>query len=134
MNEVLLIGGMALVTFAVRYPVLALVGKIPLPKPVFRALRFVPPAVLTAIVLPALLLSSQTRLDVRLINLNNVVTGLIALSPQNQLDLRLTNTHLVAGLIAVLIAWRTRNLLLTIILGMLALWVWQAILASHLLG
>jgi branched-subunit amino acid transport protein len=34
----------------------------------------------------------------------------------------------------VLIAWRTRNLLLTIILGMLALWVWQAILASHLLG
>ena len=111
MNEVLLIGGMALVTFAVRYPVLALLGKIPLPKPIFRALRFVPPAVLTAIVLPALLLS-----------------------PQNQLDVGLTNTHLVAGLIAVLIAWRTRNLLLTILLGMLALWVWQAILASHLLG
>ena len=44
------IAGMALVTFMIRYPVLAFLGKIPLPEPLFRALKYVPPAVLTAIV------------------------------------------------------------------------------------
>ncbi len=107
MNDVLLIGGMALVTFAIRYPVLVLVGKIPLPQPVFRALKFVPPAVLTAIILPSILLSDN-----------------------NRLDLRLTNAHLVAGLIAAVVAWRTRNVLLTIILGMLALWIWRALVGA----
>ncbi len=105
MNDVLLIGGMALVTFTIRYPVLVLVGKIPLPQPVFRALKFVPPAVLTAIILPAILLNDK-----------------------NQLDVRFTNAHLVAGLVAALVAWRTRNVLLTIILGMVALWIWRALI------
>src|SRR5690349_5136840 len=105
MNEVIMITGMALVTFAVRYPVLALLGKIRLPDPVFRALRFVPPVVLTAIIVPAMLL------------------------PQgNRLDLSYTNSYLIAGLIATLVAWRTRNLLLTIILGMAALWLWRWLL------
>ena len=107
MNYVLLIAGMALVTFAIRYPVLALVGRIPLPQPIFRALRFVPPAVLTAIILPSVLLSDN-----------------------NQLDLRFGNAHLVAGLIAAFVAWRTRNVLLTIILGMLALWIWRALVGA----
>ncbi len=106
MNEVLLIGGMALVTFAIRYPVLALLGKIPIPDPVFRALKFVPPAVLTAIILPA-----------------------IVLNKDNNLDLRYTNSYMVAGLVAVLVAWRSKNLLLTIILGMLALWGWRWLMA-----
>ena len=48
MNEVLLVAGMALVTFGVRYSVLVLVGRMPLPQPLVRALRFVPPAVLCA--------------------------------------------------------------------------------------
>src|SRR5207302_6158295 len=52
-NEVLLIAGMALVTLAIRYPLLALVGKVSLPEPVLRALKYVPPAVLTAIIVPA---------------------------------------------------------------------------------
>ncbi len=105
MNEVILIAGMALVTFAVRYPVLALLGKIPLPDPVFRALRFVPPVVLTAIIVPAVLLPQD-----------------------NRLDLSYTNSYLIAGLIAAFVAWRTRNLLLTIVLGMLALWLWRWLL------
>jgi branched-subunit amino acid transport protein len=102
LNEVLIIGGMALVTFAIRYPVLALLGRINLPAPLFRALRFVPPAVLTAIIVPNIFFTSD-----------------------GSLDLRAANPHLIAGLVAVLIAWRTKNLLLTIILGMLALWGWQ---------
>ncbi len=107
MNYVLLIAGMALVTMAIRIPVLVLVGKISLPDPIFRALKFVPPAVLTAIILPSVLLTDN-----------------------NQLDLRLTNAHLVAGLIAALVAWRTRNVLLTIVLGMVALWLWRALVGT----
>jgi branched-subunit amino acid transport protein len=105
MNEAILIGGMALVTFAVRYPVLALLGKIHLPEPVFRALKFVPPVVLTAIIVPAILVAQD-----------------------NRVDLNYTNAYLVAGLVAGFVAWRTRNLLLTIILGMLVLWGWRWLL------
>ncbi len=97
MNEFLLVLGMALVTFAVRYPVLVLVSKIPLPDRVFRALRYVPPAVLAAIIAPALLMPDGKTLDI---------------AP--------TNAYLVAGILAGLIAWRTKNLLATIVLGMAA--------------
>ena len=100
MNEWLTIFGMTLVTFAVRYPVLALVGKIPLPDPIFRSLKYVPPAVLTAIIVPAVLM------------------------PEGNIDLALGNAPLFAGILAGIVAWRSRNLLLTIVLGMLALWVW----------
>lgn len=111
MNEVLLIAGMALVTFGVRYPVMALVGKIPLPDRVFRALKFVPAAVLTAIIVPATVFGQN-----------------------GQLDLRLENSYLLAAIISVTVAWRSHNLLITIVLGMLALWGWRWLLASHLLG
>ena len=107
MNEALLIAGMALVTFAIRYPVMALVGKIPLPERIFRALRYVPAAVLTAIIVPS-----------------------VVLSQDNHLDLRLTNAYLIAALVSGVVAWRTRNVLLTIVLGMAALWVWRWLLTT----
>ncbi len=100
MNEFTLIAGMALVTFSIRYPVLALLSKIPLPENVFRALRFVPPTVLTAIIAPALFL------------------------PNGQFSISLDNAQLYAGLAAILIAWRSKNLLITILLGMAVLWIW----------
>jgi branched-subunit amino acid transport protein len=99
MNETLLILGMALVTFIVRYPVLALMGRIALPEPLLRALRYVPPSVLAAIIVPELVLDK---------------TGTLAL--------RAENSALLAGIITFLVAWRTKNLLLTIVCGMLALW------------
>jgi branched-subunit amino acid transport protein len=104
-NEALFITGMALVTIAARYPVLALVGKIPLPDSILRALKYVPPAVLTAIIVPAMVFT-----------------------PDGSLDLRLTNSYLVAGIMTAVIAWRSKNLLLTIILGMGSLWIWQWLL------
>ena len=61
-DEVLLIVGMALVTFMVRYPVLALLGRLPLPDAVFRALRYVPPAGLPAIIIPAITLDRRGTL------------------------------------------------------------------------
>ena len=93
-QEAIIILGMALVTFAVRYPVLALVGRMSLPEPVLRALKYVPPAVLTAIVVPAVLL------------------------PEGELAVRLDNAYLIGAIVAVIIAWRTRSLLWTILIGM----------------
>ena len=104
MNHWPIILGMALVTFTPRYGVLALLGRMEMPKPVFRALRFVPPAVLSAIILPALLLKDD------------------------KLYIALDNSYLVAGIFAGIVAWRSRNLLLTIVLGMLVLWGYRALL------
>jgi branched-subunit amino acid transport protein len=92
---VLILGG--LLTFGMRFIFVYLLGRFEVPETVRRALRFVPPAVLTAIVVPELLVRS------------------------GQVDLSLTNFRLLAGLVAVVVAWRTKNTLLTILSGMLAL-------------
>jgi branched-subunit amino acid transport protein len=99
--EVLLVAGMMVVTFGVRYPVLALVSKLSLPPVVLNALKFIPPAVLTAIIAPAVL------------------------TPAGTLDLSLANAYLVAAAAAGLIAWRSKNLLLTIVLGMAIFLGWR---------
>lgn len=104
-TEVVMILGMALVTFGVRYPVLALVSRIRLPERVLAALKFVPPAVLSAIILPKVVM------------------------PDGNVELNISNPELVASLVAMLIAWRTKNLLLTIVLGMLAMWGWRWIVS-----
>lgn len=106
MNELLLILGMALVTFGVRYPMLAIVGRLQLPDPVLRALRYVPVAVLTAITVPAMLM------------------------PEGNIDIRPDNTYLVGGIIAALVAWRTKNLLLTIVVGMASFLLWRAVVGA----
>jgi branched-subunit amino acid transport protein len=74
-----------------------------LPPLLQRALRFVPAAALTAIITPELLIRD----------------GAIFLSPMN--------ARLIAGVIAVVVAWRTKNTLLTIAAGMIALWALQLI-------
>jgi branched-subunit amino acid transport protein len=100
--EMWMIAGMMLVTFGVRYPVLLLVSRTTLPARVLEALKFIPTAVLTAIVVPAVLM------------------------PAGALEVSLANAYLVAGVVSALIAWRTRNLLLTIVAGMsfFLLWRW----------
>jgi branched-subunit amino acid transport protein len=102
-TEALLIFGMFAVTFGVRYPLLVLVGRVHLPPTVIRGLRFVPVAVLTAICVPAVLL------------------------PAGTLDLRPTNAYLIAALAAILIAWRTKHLLLTIGAGMGIFLLWRVL-------
>lgn len=103
LNEALLIFGMFVVTFLARYPLLVLVGRIKLPDSVTRALRYVPVAVLTAICAPAVLM------------------------PKNELDLRPQNAALIAAVVSILIAWRTKNLLLTIGGGMGVFLLWRAL-------
>jgi branched-subunit amino acid transport protein len=108
--ELLLIAGMTLVTFGVRYPVLALVSRMPLPRALLDALKFIPPAVLTALILPALL------------------------APDGRLQVSPANDALVAGSIAAVVAWRSQNLLLTLATGMAALWLWRWLLSLALLS
>ncbi len=104
MNEFLLIAGMTAVTFGARYVPMALLRRFTLPDPLRRGLAYVPPVVLMAIVAPAMLLPAD-----------------------NRLDLSLSNAYLWAGLIAFAIAWRWKNLLLTIVAGMGLFLLWRVI-------
>jgi branched-subunit amino acid transport protein len=101
--EILLILGMALVTFATRYPVLAVLSKRRLPEAFKQTLEFVPPVVLTAIIVPEVL------------------------APDGPLSLSLSNNALIASLAAVLVSWRSKNLLATIVVGMAAYWLWGSL-------
>lgn len=103
MNEVLLILGMMVVTFSARYPVMAIVGRIELPERMFRALRYVPVAVLTAIIVPELF----------------VRDGHVAIT--------IANAYLIGGMVAIFVSWRFRNLLMTIVVGMGVFLLWRAI-------
>lgn len=102
-NELWLVLGMALVTFAIRYPVLAILGRVTLPERVMRALRYVPTAVLSAIILPGLVAPNE----------------MIALSP--------SNAYLVAGVFSIAVATFTRKLLPTIIAGMVFFLMWRTL-------
>ena len=99
---VMLLGGA--LTFGMRLSFIYLFGHFEIPAMVKRALRFVPPAVLSAIIAPALFM------------------------PNNALELSLNNYRLMAGVVAIFVAWRTKNSLLTILTGMTALlfFMWVA--------
>jgi branched-subunit amino acid transport protein len=99
----LAVAGSGIITFALRLSFIALLGRIELPILLSRALRFVPAAVFTAVVVPLLF----------------YVDGAVEVS--------LGNERLLAGLAAVLIAWRTRSVPLTLVGGMATLWALQAI-------
>lgn len=53
-HEIILISGMVVVTFSIRYILLAFSNRFSLPKTLENNLQFVPPAVLTAIIIPAI--------------------------------------------------------------------------------
>lgn len=86
------------VTFLTRLSFIAVHGRVELPEWFRRALTFVPAAVLSAIIFPELL------------------------APEGAPDLAIGNARLLAGFAAALVAWRTRNVWLTIAVGMVALW------------
>jgi branched-subunit amino acid transport protein len=98
---IILLGG--LLTYAMRLSFIYLMDKIEFPEWLRNSLRLVPPAVLSAIIFPELL----------------VVNG--------QVNLTLDNNRMIAGIMAILVAWRTRNTLLTIGAGMVVLLLLQAI-------
>jgi branched-subunit amino acid transport protein len=91
----LLILGLALASFIPRASFILLFARWPVPPLLRHSLRYVPAAVLSAILVPALVLTDGA--------------------------LDIGNPRLAAGILAGLIAWRTRNTLATIVAGMLAL-------------
>lgn len=86
-----------LATYLTRLSFIAAFGKREIPEWLKNSLKYVPAAVLSVIACQSLLY------------------------PEDTLDISLTNTRLLAGIIAALVAWKTRNALLTIVVGMLAL-------------
>jgi branched-subunit amino acid transport protein len=92
---------MAIVTYTNRALLVILAGRIELPGAIRRALNYVPPAVLTALVVPAFIM------------------------PAEGLDISLANERLFAGLAAAAAAYRWRHILLTIVVGMASLHLWR---------
>ena len=103
-EEIALVIGMMLVTFGVRYPLLALAGRVRIPETVEKALAYVPVAVLTAISVP------------------------IVMKPSGAWWIAPDNPYLAASIAAILVAAFTRHLLLTIVLGMLVFFAWRLLL------
>jgi branched-subunit amino acid transport protein len=95
----MILGG--LVTFGMRFSLIYLFGRFQVPEMMRRALHYVPPAVLSAIIFPELFLRDGS------------------------LEVSLGNPRLLAGLVAILTAWASRNTLVTIIVGMAALFLLQ---------
>src|SRR5690242_4257912 len=86
-----------IVTYATRLSFIALHERIIVPNWFREALTFVPVAVLSAIILPEILV------------------------PNDTLNLSVLNPRLLAGILATIVAWRTKNVWVTIAVGMVAL-------------
>ena len=93
----LIILGMTAVSFGQRASFLLLPERVQLPDWFRRALRYVPATVLTAIWAPELLLQK----------------GVLSLAPGNE--------RLLAGVVAIAVAWRYRTTFGTIVAGLVAL-------------
>ena len=94
-----LIIGMGVITYALRLSMIVLLGRVEIPPVVLRGLRFVPAAVLSALIAPALV------------------------RPEGSVWISAANPYLLAGALAVVVAWRSKSMVLTILLGMATLWL-----------
>lgn len=93
-----------LLTYLIRLSFILLLNRFEVPAWFRRGLRFVPVAVLSAIIMPEVLTRSGA------------------------LDISLLNPQLYAAAAAALVAWRTKNILLTILAGMSVLLILQALI------
>lgn len=92
-------------TYLLRLSFVGILGTRKMPDWAMVPLRFVAPAVLAALVAPAVLLRD----------------GSVDLSP-------VTNPRALAALVALLIAWKTKNVAAVIVAGMAVVWLLQALL------
>src|SRR6266700_8422335 len=103
-STIIIIG---LLTLGIRLSFIVFMDKVIVSPIAQQALRFVPVAVLSALIAPALFFS------------------------QGSLDVSFSNSRLIAGILAILVAWRTKNVLLTIFTGMACLLVLQIFVSPH---
>ena len=83
-----------ILTFGIRLSFIVILDRWETPALIQRSLRFVPVAVLTAIIIPELVM------------------------PGGTVDISISNLRLLAGIVAMLVAWKTKNIVWTIIAGM----------------
>lgn len=88
-------------TFALRLSFIELYGQLRIPAALQRALAYVPASVLAALVLPAVIFSGSGS------------------------DISSMNPRIPAALVAALVAWKARNTLFTLAVGMGFLWTLQ---------
>jgi len=94
-----------IITYLIRLSFIIALERLKLPDWFSRGLRYVPPAVLSAIIVPEL-----TNWDGKAVNLT------------------WTNPQILAGIVAVLVAWRTRNVVQTLAVGLvffIVLQIWM---------
>lgn len=94
MHDLLLILGMFLVTYSIRYLPFAYAHRVHFPPWLREALSYVPIAALTAIIAP------------------------IIIYRDGDLDLSWDNNYLVASCIAMAVAWKSRSALMTVFSGL----------------
>ena len=90
----LLIIGTALITFLTRYSFVMLFRNKVFSKRVVNWLKYIPIAILTTLIVPTVLV------------------------PKGKLDMTLNNDYFIAVIVSVLIAYKTKNVIITIICGM----------------
>ncbi|MCD1293645.1 branched-chain amino acid ABC transporter permease [Methanocella sp. CWC-04] len=93
----------ALFTLAERMSFIMLSDRLNVPAWFKRGLKYVPPAVIAAIVFPSLFIMS------------------------GEMSVSLDNARMIAGLTAIVVAWKTRDAFMTIMAGMAVLWIISAI-------
>ncbi len=95
---------MVAATFVSRYPMLLYAGRQEIPQRLRVILDYIPPAVLIAITVPAVFIQDA------------------------RLSVSLSNEYLIASIVTALVMWRTRHMILSIVLGMLVLWAWRLLI------
>ena len=103
MNFWLIIIAAGIITYAIRLSFIIIFENRDIPSNLQRWLKYVPSAVFSAIIFPEIF----------------VRDGTVDMSPGN--------LRLIAGVIAALFAWRTKNVLITILVGMVSLLILQSV-------
>ncbi len=100
---IFIIAGAALVTYCTRFPLLVFAGK-KVPKPVEQYLRYLAPAILTALIVPFVVLKN------------------------NSINISFKNDYLIAAIITGVVAYFSKNTLIAVLTGVLTvgLTVWLA--------
>ncbi len=98
-----IIAAAGVITFATRLSFIVVLERVQMPDWFRRSLRYVPAAVLSAILVPELA------------------------SWNGKMDLSWNNPQILAGLVATLVAWRTHNVVLTLLSGLVCFLVLNAL-------
>lgn len=98
-----MIAGMMVVTFGIRYFLFAFADRIRMAPWIESSLKFIPPAVLIAITMPAILL------------------------PKGEWHLSLYNPYLIAAVVTTAAGIVTKNLLATIAIGLVSFFIYQLV-------